>query len=86
MLRGGKWDCYHSIPHFGVLAGYWNEQHLGGLIALVMVSCLSTIRKGKLAEAKERFEIRNGGQKRFEEVRPDYSNLDPWLGGCKFGA
>lgn len=35
-------------------------------------------RKQKLIEAKERFELRNNGEKRFTEVKPDYSNIVPW--------
>lgn len=31
----------------------------------------------KLEDAKSRFEARNNGHKRFSEVLPDYSNLEP---------
>ena len=36
-------------------------------------------RKSKLLDAKKRFEERNGGNKRFSEVKEDYSNLEPSL-------
>ena len=35
-------------------------------------------RKCKLIEAKQRLESRNQGQKRFDEVKPDYSNIVLW--------
>lgn len=36
-------------------------------------------RQKKFCEAKDRFEQRNGGHKRFSEVNKDYSNLATWV-------
>ena len=56
-----------------------NHSQGGSVLMLEQLKPVHLPRKNKLLEAKERFEARNNGHKRFSEVKADYSNLDSWL-------
>lgn len=59
----------------------WASLLVYKLLSMGNADGLVGVRKAKVKEAMDRFEIRNNGHKRMSEVDSDYVNLDPWMNG-----